>query len=220
MTLDPERMPRAAAYLAALPHGLQSFPGCRVREITVEPYARAFGALAEEPGLPAPVVDLFAGISSGPSYPEVVFQVAHLVVRDRVFADDASFHEWIFNANALLFDKPILRNLMRLVSPTLVVLGAAKRWAAFHDGSELFADRVVTGDERAETLSHLKYPKGLFPDVFLRGLEHAFMAALLASRARDPRAKLARIEDPVPGVTGGPQGTSLSVATYEVSWRA
>ncbi|MFI5042303.1 MAG: hypothetical protein ACHQNA_10725, partial [Acidimicrobiales bacterium] len=68
MTLDPVRLPNAAAYLAALPQGLGSFPACRVREVTVEPYARAFGALADEPGLPAPVADLFAGITKGPTY--------------------------------------------------------------------------------------------------------------------------------------------------------
>jgi hypothetical protein len=213
-------MPRAAAYIASLPHGLQSFPGCRVRDVTVEPYVRAFGALAHEPGLPAPMAELFAGITSGPTYPEVVFQAAHLAVRDRVFSDDEPFYEWIFNANALLFDKPFLRNLMRLVSPTLIVLGAARRWAAFHDGSELYADRLVTGSERAETSSHLKYPAGLFSEVFLRGLEQAFMAALLASRAREPRVRLARVEDAGRGPMGGDPRANLSVATYEVSWRA
>jgi hypothetical protein len=219
VTFDQTRMPRAAAYLASLPQGLRSFPRCRVRDVTVEPYVRAFGALAEEPGLPTPVVDLFAGVDGGPSYPEVVFQVAHLVVRDRVFDDDAPFYEWIFNANALLFDRPIVRSLMRLVSPTLIVVGAAKRWEAFHDGSELTADRVVIAGDRAETFSHLKYPSGLFSQVFLHGLEHVFMAALLASRARDPRVKLARVEDVGPGVLAGAPTAHLAIASYDVSWQ-
>jgi hypothetical protein len=219
VTLDPVRLPHAAAYLAALPQGLGSFPDCRVREVTVEPYARAFGALADEPGLPAPVADLFAGIGRGPTYPEVVFQLAHLVVRDRVFEDDAPFYEWIFNANVLLFDRPILRNLMRLVSPTLIVLGATRRWAAFHDGSELTADRVVVAGERAQTASHLKYPAGLFSRVFLRGLEGVFMAALLASRAREPQVKLGGVEEG-PGAVVGVPGATLATASYEVSWRA
>ncbi len=220
MPLDSARLPRAAAYLGALPRGLESFPGCRVRDVTVEPYARAFGALAEEPGLPAALVDLFAGAGGGSSYPEVVFQTAHLVVRDRVFQDDAPFYEWIFNANALLFDRPIVRSLMRLVSPSLIVLGAAKRWSAFHDGSELTADRVVISGPRAETLSHLRYPSGLFSDVFLRGLEHVFMAALLASSARDPRVTLARVKDAGPGTLAGATNASLALASYEVSWQA
>ncbi|MGH7437122.1 MAG: hypothetical protein ACRENE_15720 [Polyangiaceae bacterium] len=220
MTLDPVRLPRAAAYLASLPQGLESFPGCRVRDVTVEPYARAFGAMAEEPGLPAPLVDLFAGVGGGSTYPEVVFQAAHLVVRDRVFEDDAPFYEWIFNANANLFDRPIVRSLMRLVSPSLIVLGAAKRWGAFHHGSELTTDRVVISGDRAETFSHLAFPSGLFSSVFLGGLEHVFMAALLASRARDPRVKLARVADTGPGTLGGHPIENQARATYQVSWQA
>lgn len=220
MALDPLRLPRAAAYLASLPNGLESFPSCRVRDVTVEPYARAFGALAEEPGLPTPLVDLFAGVGGGSYYPEVVFQAAHLVVRDRVFDADAPFYEWIFNANALLFDRPIVRSLMRLVSPSLIVLGATKRWGAFHDGSELTANRAVVSGNRAETFSHLKYPSGLFSSVFLGGLEHVFMAALLASSARGPRVRLARVEDIGPGTLSGAPSTSLALASYEVSWQA
>jgi hypothetical protein len=220
VTLDPARLPNAARYLASLPQGLRSFPDCKVRDITAELYANAFNALAGEPGLPTPVADLLGGIASGPWYPEVVFQVAHLVVRDRVFDDDAKFFEWIFNANALVFDRPILRNLMRLVSPTLVVLGATKRWAAFHAGSELTAERVVATGDRGQTLAHLRYPTGLFSPVFLLGLEQVFMAALLASRARDPQVKLGRVEDTGAAPGAGAAGASLTVATYEVSWRA
>ena len=191
-----------------------------MRDVTVEPYAQAFGSMVEEPGLPAPLVDLFAGVGGGSTYPEVVFQTAHLVVRDRVFDDDAPFYEWIFNANATLFDRPILRNLMRLVSPTLIVLGAAKRWGAFHDGSELTADRVVISGERAGTFSHLVFPSGLFSRVFLGGLEHVFMAALLASRAREPRVKLAGVVDTGPGTLAGSQSENLARASYDVSWQA
>jgi hypothetical protein len=221
VNLDPARLPRAAEYLASLPQGLDSFPGCRVRDITVEPYASAFGHLAGEGGLPAPVADLLRGIASGPWYPEVVFQVAHLVVRDRVFDDDASFFEWIFNANALVFEKPILRNLMRLVSPTLVVLGATKRWGTFHAGSELTAERLRATGERAETLAHLKHPAGVFSRVFLLGLERVFLASLLASRARDPQVKLGRVEPAGSVALGeGLPNTNLAIATYAVSWRA
>ena len=221
MTLDPVRLPHAAAYLAALPEGLASYPACRIRDIVIEPYASAFGALASEPGLPAPVADLLRGGNGKSSYPEVVFQVAHLVVRDRAFGDDASFFEWQFHANTSVFDRPILRNLMRLVSPTLVVLGATKRWTAFHEGSELTAGRIVPAGERAQTQAHLKYPARLFSRLFLVGLEQAFLAALLASRAKDPRAKLDRVEEaagPAPGRS--PRDANAAVASYEVSWIA
>jgi len=221
VTLDPSRLPQASAYLASLPQGLESFPACRVRDIAVEPYANAFGALASEPGLPPFVADLLRGSGSRTSYPEVAFQIAHLVVRDRAFGDDASFFEWQFHANTAVFDRPILRNLMRLVSPTLVVLGATKRWTAFHEGSELSTGRIVSTSERAETLAHLKFPGRLFSRLFLLGLEQAFLAALVASRAKDPRVKLGRVEEsPGPAPGRSPRDANGAVASYEVSWIA
>jgi hypothetical protein len=209
--VDPVRLPRTAAYLASLPEGLESFAACKVRDITVEPYARSFGSLAGEPGLPRPVSDMLAGRFAGAWLPEAVFQVVHLVVRDCAFDDDAPFHEWLLKANEQVFDKPILRNLMRLVSPTLIVLGATRRWSTFHTGSELSAARVVVAGDRSETVARLQYPAGLFPWPFLLGLEQSFIAGLAASRARDARVKL---------LAGDGADGASGEARYAVSWKA
>jgi hypothetical protein len=207
VTLDPGRFPRAAAYLATLPHGLESHPGCKVRDVVLEPYVRSFAALAGEPGLPVPVADMLTGRLTSPWLSEVLFQVSHLVVRDRGFDEDGAMLDWTLKANAQVFDKPILRNLMRLVSPTLVVLGATKRWSAFHMGSDLTADRVVESGGRAGATAHLKYPPGLFSPLFLVTLERSFVAALMASRAREPQAKAMA------------EGTERGLTDYAVSWR-
>ena len=55
--------------------------------------------------------------------------------------------------------------------------------------------------------------------MFLRGLEGVFMAALLASRAREPQVKLGGVEEG-PGAVVGVPGATLATASYEVSWRA
>lgn len=206
MTLDPRRLPETCKYLASLPDGIGSFPACKVRDVAVDAYARDFSALAGEPGLPAPVADLLGGRPQEAWLPETAFQVAHLVVRELGFPDDASFCEWIFRTNAELFDRPILRGLMRLLSPTLIVIGAGKRWGTFHQGSELVAGRVSRSDDRHQTVAYLRYPPGLFAPIFLTGLEQAFLAALAASRAKDPRVELRAL---------GPLG-----AEYHVSWRS
>jgi hypothetical protein len=217
-TIDRARLPQTAAYFASLPNGLESFPSCRIRDIAVEPYANAFGSIASEPGLPPAVADLLRGSAKKSAYPEVVFQVAHLVVRDLAFASDAAYFEWQFQANVSVFDRPILRNLMRLVSPTLVVLGATKRWTAFHEGTDLTAGRIASAGARSETLAYVKYPARLFSRLFLVGLEQAFLAALLASRAKDPRVKLGGIEESAGPASGKPQ--NAAVASYECSWIA
>lgn len=206
MPLDSARLPRTSAYLESLPKGFESFKGCEVRNTVFEPHVRYFGRLGAEPDLPGPVSDLLSGrLSATPWVPAVVFQAAYLVVRDLGFADDDAFHRWVFEANQEMFDKPLLRNLMKLVSPSLIVMGASKRWTTFHQGSELFPGVMETVDGRSVTLSRLKYPEGVFSSVFLIGLEHAFLAAVTAARAKDPRVKLSAVE---PGV-----------ATFAASWR-
>ena len=207
MTIDAGRFPRAAAYLATLPEGLASYPTYKVRDMVLEPYVEKFAALAGEPGLPTEVADMLAGRARGQWMSEVHFQVAHLVVRDRGFADDGPLFEWAQRAASQTFDRPILRNLMRLVSPTLVVLGASKRWSAFHSGSELTADKVVESGGRAGCTARLRYPPHLFAPLFLVTLEHSFSVALAASRARDPQVKALST------------GSELGVTEYALSWR-
>jgi hypothetical protein len=207
MTIDASRFPRSAEYLATLPQGLESHPACKIRDIVVEPYVRSFAAIAGEAGVPGPVAEMLAGRAQGPWVSEVVFQVAHLVVRDRGFVNDTPLLDWMQAANEQVFDKPILRNLMRLVSPTLIVLGATKRWSAFHLGSELSADRVVEADGRAGATARLRYPPRLFSPFFLVTLERSFVAALTASRARDPQARM---------TTSGNEG---GLTEYFVSWQ-
>jgi hypothetical protein len=204
VTLDPVRLPETCKYLASLPDGIRSFPKCMVKDVAVDAYVHDFSALASEPGLPEPVAELLRGGVRTTWLPETVFQVTHVVVRELAFPDDRAFFEWVFRANAELFDKPLLRSLMRLLSPGLIVIGAGKRWTTFHQGSDLVPGRVSRSGDREETTARLRYPSGLFTRAFLAGLEHAFLAALVASRAKGPRVELGAVSD--------------GDAEYRVSW--
>jgi hypothetical protein len=137
--------------------------------------------------------------------PEVVFQVASLVVRDVAFQDDATFYQWVFTTSQQTFEKPLVRTLMKLVSPSLTVLGATRRWSSFHLGSEVIPGSVETVDGRAATAMDLRYPEGLFPRMFLEGLKHAFLAAIMAARAKDARVELGAV--------------AAGSATFIASWR-
>lgn len=195
MGLDPARFPRAAEYVESLPQGLESFSTCAARSTVFEPHVRDFSSLSGEPGLPQQVSNLLSGRLSAERWvPEVVFQTACLVVRDLAFEDDAALHRWIFTTSQEMFEKPLLRTLMKLVSPNLTVLGAAKRWSAFHQGTEAFPGTLKTVDARMQTSMDLRYPPGLFPHLFLVGIEQAFAAAIIAARARDATVGLDSVE--------------------------
>jgi hypothetical protein len=206
VALDINRLPEMRKYLAALPRGLDSYPECTIRDIAVEAYARDFGRFGTEPGLPEEVAALFTGRFRSTWLPEVQFQAAHAAVRDLAFADDPSFYRWLYKANVELFDRPVIRSLMRLLSPTLVVIGATRRWSTFHTGSELTTGKLDKAGGREMTLAKLVFPPGLFARCFLEGLEQAFLAALVASRAKEAAVKL--------------EDVASAKAEYLVSWRA
>jgi hypothetical protein len=192
MLLDPSRFPLAAAYLNALPFGLESYPDCSLRSEVIEPFRRDFGKVAHAPGLPPAVVSLLAGPTATKRWvPEVLFQTTNLVIRDVAFQSDAAFFQWTHDVNHEIFDKPLLRQLMRLFSPTLIVVGAAKRWAAFHRGSTLTSNPVSEANGRVRASARLDFPEGLFAKVSLEAFEHAFLAALAGSRAKGVEVKLA-----------------------------
>jgi hypothetical protein len=201
-------LPRTAEYVASLPRGLDSFPLCEVRAAVFEPHVRHFGSRVNEPSLPGPVRELFAGrLADRQWVPEVVFQIAFLVVRDLFMPDDEAYSRWTYDVSLELYDKPFLRGLMRLLSPNLAVLGAARRWEAFHRGSQLASGPVTSEGGRATTVGTLRFPDGMFSPAFLRTLEGALLAGIAMARAKEPTVRL----------TGG---TGSGTAAYTLSWKA
>jgi hypothetical protein len=188
--LDRARFSSASAYLSSLPKGLDSFPECRVRVLVFEHIGRQYPELARD-APPGPLTDLLAGSLDSSSWvPEVVGQVANLMVRDACVPSDAAYCDWTYEMSLLSFGKPLLRQLMRLMSPALLVLGAAKRWSALHAGTDLGTSGVRNVGDRSEVVGQLRFPRGLFPDLFLIGLCPAFRAALSLARGRDIRVEL------------------------------
>jgi hypothetical protein len=190
MSVDPARFPLASRYLRDLPNGLDSFSECATRGESLGPYVRDFGRLASDAGLPKTVADTFRRAPDARWVSEAVFQTMNLVVRDLAFPTDEAFYDWTYAMSQSIFDKAVVRTLMRLMSPTLVIMGATKRWAAFHRGSTLTAGPVTETNGRLFSKVVLSYPAGLFPDLYLRGLSRSFLAALDGSRGKNARVEL------------------------------
>ena len=204
--LDKARFPTAAEYLERLPLGFDSFAQCRVRALVYEPLASDFPELAK--AFPEGQLGQLLRRELNPNewIPEVVGQVANLMVRDACLTSDAEFLDWTFRANERVFEKPLVRTLMRLLSPTLLVIGAARRWSTLHDGSALSSTPVQQVGARVQTIGQLRFPEGLFHPVFLESLTAAFRAALGLARGRDVTVELGR--------------RTPREADYVVSWAA
>jgi hypothetical protein len=183
---DPDALARTAAYVAALPGGLDAYPTCRVRTAVTREITDQFPSVLDHPGIDSRVRELLRqSLDRGTWMPDAHGMAVRLLVRDAIFQTDEEYQRWYYEVAARLFAKPFYRVLMYVVSPTLVMLGAEKRWAAFREGSTLTAriDRNVGNLE-------LKFPAHLYPEVTLRGFGEAFRASLAAARARNPRVEL------------------------------
>jgi hypothetical protein len=123
--------------------------------------------------------------------PEVVPLVLQMMVFD-ILGDDATM-KWFYEDATRIFKGPIMRHIMRLISPTLVVMGASSRWNALRRGTQLTADPVQKTPDRLRTTARLEFPDGLYPHAYLRGLEQSFTAALDGARGREVQVALAEV---------------------------
>jgi hypothetical protein len=189
--IDASRFPRTAAYVAALPGGLDSFPECRVIGDAVENLVAALAGLKDAVGVPPVIRQILRG-SAVPAWCSEVHSNAMLhLLRDAVHPGDDEFLRWAYDDSRLVFKRPAYRVLMAVLSPSLVVLGAANRWSTFHQGTRLTAHRTaVEGNGRMGTRATLTYPSHLFSTLVLRRQQQAFLAAIDAAGAKQATVAL------------------------------
>jgi len=183
---DPDSLPLTAAYIAGLPHGLDSYPRCRVRTAVTRAVIERFPRVLEHPGVDGVFVDrLRTAMREGEWMSEALGTATRILTRDAVFESDAQYNEWTFEIANELFARPFYRALMYVVSPSLVMLGASRRWNAFREGTTLTAKPGANGGDIT-----LSFPPNLYTALVLEGFGHAFRASLAAARARGVRVEL------------------------------
>ena len=203
--MDSARFPRMQAYLEGLPEDLASYPECLVKGDAFAMYRPVLLPHVRLPELPRPVAAYLEG--QEPEWiPDVLGISLALLARDVAFADDAGFLGFVEQSIHELYASPIYRTLMRLLSPTLVVMGAAARWRAFRKGSELRAVPAVLSEGRRRVELTLQHAPRIYPPLVLQTFSVAYRVAVQTSRAEDARCVLASHAD--------------ARATFELSWKA
>jgi len=198
--VDAARYPETAAYLHELPDGLRSFPECRSRAVFLRDILERYPDLFAGDGISVPRERSQAeDIDPDRWVPSVEVVLAMTMVRDRMHKTDASFLDWNYDRQLRNYQRPLFRALMLLFSPTLLFMGASRRWKSFHEGSEL----VASGDKHSAELT-LSYPAGAYSRPFRVSLVASFRAALSASRAQQQHVELVQ-DDP-------------GQARYGISW--
>ena len=180
------RFPRATAYLAALPVGVASHGHCRALE--VHEGARRFVIERAGRDLPQPFATLLASSWDEQWIPEALGCVAQMMIVDEL--GEAGYLSFVYGEARRVHDRPFVRHLMRLLSPSLLAMGGAKRWGAMHSGTSLVVAPIRKAGARMVTDVDLSYPTALFPAEYCRALGEAFRAALDVAHARGAIVRL------------------------------
>lgn len=200
--MGPDDYPTAARYVRTLPDGLASFPDLRVRQAALGRLPEHLPPSAAE--LPDPLGCYVRGEMPGPWMNEVVGQAAMLLFVD-THGPDAMVQR-SYDLAHRLFEGPFLRHMIRLLSPTLVVMGAGRRWNAVRKGTTMTSTPVRREGTRNITEISVTAPHPVFAAQFAAALGPFFEVALQSARGSDPRVELAEAR--------------ADTITYRASWAA
>ena len=184
------RFPTAARYLARMPEGVSSYPELqvhtaglgKVREVIEGPYD----------DLPGPLAAYFRYEVDDAWVPEVLGQTTTLMLVDAI-GEPALIRRSRQLAEEL-YSGPVLRRLIRLLSPTLVVMGTQRRWGAMRRGTTMTATPVET--QGRTKLSHIavEAPHPVLTEPFARALQPFIELAIESSRGREPFVTIREFE--------------------------
>ncbi len=165
---------RVEAYLGSIPGGLDGHPEAQVKFSVVDGWLDGYDPLQLRGLLPAPV-QAYVGhrVPVTRWIPEVHAHVVYLALRDQYFATDADFIAESFSRNRALFQRPIYRVLLRMLSAIRIGQGAALMHAQLHRGTSL--DVSPTDDRWTVTLRH---PAHLIPELIGHCYGTSFRAVL------------------------------------------
>lgn len=182
MGQDEDVTPRLAQYLASLPQGLASHASAATKADFSLILRRYLTPCAEKVGIPEPVRALLtAPWRAGDWIPTSHYVALCALARDQVWTNEEAYHLGMVGVATEMYQGPLHRALFVMFGPSLVAMGAARRWGTLHRGTELVVKRQLK--ESVELLT--TFPFRLFTEESVRSLGAAFCAIALASHGKD-----------------------------------
>jgi hypothetical protein len=202
VSVDRTLYPSLAQYLEDLPGGLEAYAQVQAAADYALRLRASAPQLMQAPTLPEELRRrLSAPWRAGQWIPCTSVVMMSLLLRDRLCTDEAAYRHVIFERCRQQFAQPMYRALMFVLSPSLVLMGSAKRWSSFYSQSTLTPSKMR---DKSATLT-LTYPDRLFPEPWLEANGIGFCAAISCAGAKEPKSQFARI-------------TSTD-CVYEITWR-
>lgn len=174
---------RMSSFLERLPFGLDSYPD-HLQQASV---FKAFLAFLPTQGLdhelPKPLDALVRGDYAANDWlSEVQVTALYLACADAHIPREIDFVAKALSAHKALFSDPLYKMLMGSMPPSVMVKGAAERFAVFHRGITL---TTQIKERPYEAEFKLTFPPGLVPPLISLSYATAFEAAFLSAGAQE-----------------------------------
>lgn len=182
MPFDRARFPTLALYLDRV-GGMNALPSCQAKASVLRELLNEHKLSALPDGaLPAP---LLAFARQPPPMnvwvSEVLSEAGFCAAYDYAFTSPAEATAANVRTNLRLFQLPMYRALMIVMTPSLLLRAASMRWSAFHRGSTL----TVRESETHSALAVLEFPPHLFIPENPLDVRAALEASLIAAGGKD-----------------------------------
>lgn len=182
MGQDEDLTPRLARYLASMPEGLASHPSAATKADFSLILRRHLTPCLEKVGAVEPVHALLtAPWRVGDWIPTSHYVALCALARDQIWTTEEAYHLGMVGVASEMYQGPLHRALFVMFGPSLVAMGAARRWGTLHRGTELIVKRQLK--ESVELVT--TFPPRLLTEESVRSLGAAFCAIALASHGKD-----------------------------------
>ncbi|HET6583117.1 MAG TPA: hypothetical protein VFG69_06715 [Nannocystaceae bacterium] len=181
------KMPRMAAWLEGLPHGLDSYPECQVKGSLLRRLVKSQQLQPHAEHLPAGLLPWFEAPPLVSAWvPEVhMFAMLH-ALRDMVF-DDAKLDEFVSAGIQRMISSPLYRLMFLVVSPKRLLHGIGRRWEQFHRGTAMEVGR----DLGATIDAVVTHPANMYSPTIRRISAASFRTTVVAAGGNGYRVEVA-----------------------------
>ena len=176
------RYPTLYMYLVKLPDGMASYPEVQTLADLPIMVRQRWPDLIKRDDLPA---DVIAAISvpwkEGEWIADVNFMVLNALVRDVIYRNDEGYLQFCYDTMKASFSSTLMRAVMHFVSPSLLLMSAAKRWSMLKRGSTFRTIKI----EKSRLYASLTYPPDMYHRCMLQGFGKSFEAAINCTKAKN-----------------------------------
>lgn len=187
--------------MVKLPHGVQSYPEVTTLGELALRLREKFPDLSARSDLPPDLVEAIQAPWKPDDWvPEVSFMILHALARDVIFRDDEKFQQFCYDMAKESFSGKLVRAVMHFVSPTLLLMSAAKRWSLFKKGAPM----KILKMEKNRIYVSLTYPPNMYHRSMLNGFAYSYKAAIDGTKAKNSRVE--------------PEVISLTECRFNATW--